>query len=143
MIVFANPNAFGGLAFLADFVGLAAFPAFFIAVFVLIYATWRRVKVHRITKMEALWWLSVPYSLVFAFYFRALRLERFTVHLLTPFVGVFLITVAAAVLWSAVAICRALFFGAIDLKHQNDKVGLASLVLLPLVLWYMWLSPGQ
>jgi len=117
-------------------------PLFFAALLLLFFSAWQGATVCGMAKMDAWWWVSFPYPVIFGLYFRLLRLDRFAVHLLAPYVLVFMITVLSAGLWTLVTICRVLSSRAY-LKEKKNIVMVIGVLFLGIVLWAMKVSPRR
>jgi hypothetical protein len=109
-----------------------AIPTFVLGFFALTYVAWRAVRVYEMPKTDAWWWLSAPYSVAFASYFKLLNLERFAVHALPVFTYVFVITVVSTAIWTVVALYQVASSRRLPLSRA---VMLAFALVLALVLW--------
>ncbi len=132
--LFATIVVRADLSVLGAIIAFAAFPLFFLALVMLLYTARRGVAVYGMTKMEAWWWSSVPHAATFWLYFRVLRLERFTAHLLGPFVLVFMISTVSTGVWTVVTICQLAFSKARNFTVK-DSVMLGFALLLAVILW--------
>src|SRR6266699_3544332 len=79
--------------------GYLLFPLSF---FALSLSVWRAVGMSRLSRMEAWWWLSIPYSAAFPLAIVTFRLEELVVHVLGLFLLVWFATSLSSAAWTLI-----------------------------------------
>lgn len=112
--------------------GYLLFPLSFVG---LSLSLWSGVSTRRLSRTEAWWWLSVPYSLGFPVAFLVFRLTVFF-HVVAPFLLVWFMTSLSSVVWLLVTIYRVIVSP--TEKFTTTKkvmIGLAAFTLLISIVW--------
>jgi len=95
------------------------------------YLAWRAVAVHQMSKMEAWWWLSTPYSVAYLLCSALLGWEHVGWHVLGLFILVFLATASASLVWTLVTLYQ-VFHRRQLTAWRGVMLGLALLLLVTL-----------
>jgi hypothetical protein len=123
-------------ALVSAIVLLPALPLFALALILLPSVAWRAVVAYRLPKMEAWWWLSAPFSVLFGLCSLLLKWDRFA-HTLMLFILVYVAMAASTILWTVVELYRVV--SARQLTVWKG-VMLAVALMLPLIMWMNELS---
>lgn len=121
--------------YVAGVVILGANPLFALSLIVLTFVAWRAVVVHHVPKMEAWWWLSVPYTVLFALCYRLFRWNCCVVHVYILFALVYMATLASTAAWTLAALYQ------LVVSRQWTVWRSAMLVvalMLPVIVLTMW-----
>src|SRR6266516_3493161 len=111
---------------------------------VLSFSFWRAVVTGMLSRMEAWWWLSTPYSIAFPLVLMAFGLNgMFAVHVLWLFLLGWFVTCPSSAAWALVTIFRVSVFP--QEKFTATKkvmLGLATLVSLMVIDYLVWSATG-
>ena len=121
--------------YVAGVVILGANPLFALSLILLTCVAWRAVVVHHLPKMEVWWWLSVPYTVLFALCYRLFRWDRVVWHVYVLFALVYMATAASTAVWTLAALYQ------LVVSRQSTVWKCAMLVValtLPIIVWTMW-----
>jgi hypothetical protein len=112
--------------------GFLLFPLSFVA---LTLSVWQFVRTGRLSRMEAWWWLSTPYSAALPLVIVSLRLrDVVNVHSFGPYLLVWLVTGLSSAGWTLVIVFRVSVFPS-EKFTTTKKVMLAVALLVPLVVF--------
>jgi hypothetical protein len=112
--------------------GYLLFPLSFSA---LSLSLWNAVVVGRLSRTEAWWWLSVPYSLGLPLAFMAFRLTV-VFHAIAPFLLVWFVTSLSSSVWIlSTLFCVTVFRGEGFTVPKKVMFGLASFGLFISIVW--------
>ena len=111
---------------------MASLALFILLPIVLLWTAWRGVTVYGMPKMEAWWWLLVPYSVAYPSSMLVFQLQEFG-HALAPFALLSMVTTVSSAIWMLVAIYQLAVSRARNFTAKK-KVMLA-LVVLAGILW--------
>ena len=89
---------YGNLEPMSDVLLLLLFVSFMLSLLLLPIVVWRAVRIYGMDKMEAWWWLSAPYSIVFPLSILLLSLQEFG-HAIAPFWLLYFAALVPTALW--------------------------------------------
>jgi hypothetical protein len=92
--------------------------------FVAFIGIWRTAWAYRMEKMEAWWWLSVPYGVAFPLSVLFFRMKEFAGHALSLFLLIAFVNTLSLGMWALITIYRRV----VSTNHQftmKEKVMLA------------------
>jgi len=125
---------------LGGFMLLVPLPLFVLSFGALMWTVRHGVVFYRMTKMEAWWWLSGPYSVALPLAIMVLQLQQSITHVLAPFLVVAFLTALSCAAWAFVTLYQVVASRSADLT-VGRKVML-GLVLFAALLWLALLG-GQ
>jgi len=130
MADFRYGNSFPGLA--APIIFLASPALFVLSLVVLLGVVWIGVRVHGLEKMDALWWLSAPYSIAFPLSMLLFQIQGFG-HSLAPLFLLCMITTLSSAVWMLATIYQLV---ASRMKNVGlKKMAMLAIVVLEGILW--------
>jgi hypothetical protein len=132
------PLRFPGLTVTAF---IASLPLFVLLLAFLIGTVWRGVAVHGMTKMDAWWWLSAPYSVGFPLCVLVFRLQEFG-HPLAAFFFLCAITTLSLAAWTLTAVYQITISKA--RKVGRREIAMLAIAVLTGIVWTVLIAnPGQ
>ncbi len=137
-LVMASFSRYGNsFPVLSAIVLLVSLPLFVLSFVLLSMTAWWGVSFRGMTKMEAWWWLSAPYSIAFQFSVLVFARQEYG-RALAPFFLVYMVDASSSAVWVLVTICQ-LAFSQTRLLTGNRKLMLAFAALATLP-WAWWLK---
>jgi len=110
---------------------VASLPLFPLSLVVLSWTAWRGVTIHGMAKMEAWWWISVPFSVAYPLSLLVFRTEAFG-HVLAPFALVWMVAVVSSGIWALASVYRLVV--ARTTKFSTEQAAMLAMVVLVAVL---------
>jgi hypothetical protein len=119
----------------------ASLPLFVLSLAFLVGTVWRGVLVHGITKIEAWWWLSAPYSFAFPLALLVFRLQEFG-HPLALFYFLSAMTTLSLALWMLAKVYKLMIS---ETRNCGLKdIAMLAVVALTGILWTaLIVNPGR
>jgi len=133
-VLLASSMAWGDLSpVLGGILLLGSYPLFVLLFAALSWTAWWSVSFRRMPKMEAWWWLSVPYSAALPMSILAFRLQYLVAHVLVLFVLFGFLAALSSATWALMTIYQV----AVSRKTEltTKKKTMLAIVLLGALLW--------
>jgi hypothetical protein len=126
MAAFRYGNSFPALVMLFIIVWPVSLLSFTLSLVLLPLIVWRGVTTYGMDKMEAWWWLSIPYSVAFPLSMVVFRMQEFG-HPLALFVLLYMIATVSSAMWMLASIYKLT-------TSQTNTLTLKKAIMLGLVI---------